>query len=246
MSVTIGALSECEFCTNVRIKRAKFYPGPIRYFRRPINFPKGFYSNTPPPNYLMADDEYMASPSRVHYTKKPNNNNLDEEEISDLFKNLSREDLNKILEMANEKEEVNNFNKISYNAPAQNSRILYKTPIQTNSQFNDANSINNIFTNMMSNRGFEASVLYTDSKIAKEEVLPKPVNLREGDYDISYTKHVPSYAKPNYKVENFGELPLEDNKSKLTSVSSYNVPHYSVCIYIYFNTYNLHPYYPHL
>lgn len=72
---------------------------------------------------------------------------------------------------------------------------------------------------------------FTDSKVMQEEQLPKPVNLREDDYEVSYTNNVANIVKPSsYKLENFGDLPLMDYNSKRDTVSSYHVPHYSVSI----------------
>ncbi|CAH2085048.1 unnamed protein product [Euphydryas editha] len=71
----------------------------------------------------------------------------------------------------------------------------------------------------------------TDSSTMQEEVLPKPINLRTNDPDVSYTNDVVSVVKPatSYKLENFAELPLmEYENSKLHKVNSYSVPHYSV------------------
>lgn len=72
--------------------------------------------------------------------------------------------------------------------------------------------------------------VYTDSSIMAEEKLPKPLNLRE-DYDVSYTNNVPTIVKAeqnSYKIENFGDLPLMGYNSKLDTLSSYHVPHYTV------------------
>ncbi|CAB3254384.1 unnamed protein product [Arctia plantaginis] len=63
----------------------------------------------------------------------------------------------------------------------------------------------------------------------EEEKLPPPVNMREEDYESSFTNNVPKVVKPeSYDVQNFGDLPLMDYNSKLHDVSSYHVPHYSV------------------
>lgn len=85
-------------------------------------------------------------------------------------------------------------------------------------------------------------VVYTDSKIMPEENLPKPMNLREEqDYDVSYTNNVPTVVKAepssSYRLENFGDLPLMNYNSKLDTLSSYHVPHYTVSI-----TYRIHSY----
>ncbi|XP_035450573.2 uncharacterized protein LOC118276383 [Spodoptera frugiperda] len=65
----------------------------------------------------------------------------------------------------------------------------------------------------------------------EEETLPPPINMREVDFDASYTHNVPTVVKADsdsYAVENFGDLPLMNHNSKLHSVSSYHVPHYTV------------------
>lgn len=73
--------------------------------------------------------------------------------------------------------------------------------------------------------------IFTDSSMIKEEELPRPVNLREEEQALSYTNNVPTVveADSNYEVKNFGDLPLMNyQNSKLHTVSSYNVPHYTV------------------
>lgn len=67
----------------------------------------------------------------------------------------------------------------------------------------------------------------------EEEKLPPPTNMRHEDYDVSYTNNVPTIVKADsdsYQVESFGDLPLMNYNSKLHSVSSYHVPHYTVSI----------------
>lgn len=73
--------------------------------------------------------------------------------------------------------------------------------------------------------------IYTDSSLIKEEELPKPANLWEEEQVVSNTNNVPTVVKADssYEVKNFGDLPLMNyDNSKLHSVSSYNVPHYTV------------------
>ncbi|KOB65404.1 Uncharacterized protein OBRU01_22801 [Operophtera brumata] len=82
------------------------------------------------------------------------------------------------------------------------------------------------YTNTQNN-----GALFTDSKVMPEENLPKPLNLRdEQDFDVSFTNNVPTVVKadPSYKLENFGDLPLMNYNSKLDTLSSYHVPHYTV------------------
>ncbi|XP_069358087.1 uncharacterized protein [Maniola hyperantus] len=81
--------------------------------------------------------------------------------------------------------------------------------------------------NVMNDRNY----IFTDSSTWKEEELPKPINLREDDYDVSSTNNVRSFAKPesSYQLGNFADLPLMDYEhSKLERVNSYSVPYYSV------------------
>lgn len=69
------------------------------------------------------------------------------------------------------------------------------------------------------------------SKDLPEELLPRPVNLRdEADiYDVSHSNNVHTVVKADsYKLENFGSLPLMNYNSKLDTLSSYHVPHYTV------------------
>lgn len=79
---------------------------------------------------------------------------------------------------------------------------------------------------------YQSNNVVKDTYMDKEEQLPKPVNLREyEEYQVSFTNNVPSVVKADssYKLENFGELPVMNyQNSKLHSVSSYNVPQYTV------------------
>lgn len=105
----------------------------------------------------------------------------------------------------------------------------------------DMNEINQYF-NFVQNFNDLATKdghIFTDSSIMKEEELPRPVNLREEEYVVSHTMDVPTVveADSSYDVENFGELPLMNyENSKLNSVSSYNVPHYTVSTIIWLLT----------
>lgn len=253
----------CQNCPHVRVKRAKYYSSPYMRYRKTYKpeFPKGYYSYTPPPNYLSNDGPQIdndAPPKQFHVKRQKSN--LNDDDINNLFKNLSKEDIDKILEFANGKDsptpnlypseqalyyatsvtteramniEFYSADEASMNSHQQyNGQAYIQQPQTTLATMPYAGDINNVFSDPNQN-GFQT--LFTDEKIMKEEELPKPLNLREEDnYDISYTKHKPVYAKPpsqgSYKLENFGRLPLSDHSSKLTSVSSYNVPHYSVSI----------------
>lgn len=122
-------------------------------------------------------------------------------------------------------QDVLNPGPVVYQNEAPNPRIIYSNPpgippLQTPGQIS------------FLNQNAEGSI-FTDSSVMKEETLPKPSNLRD-DYEISYTNNVEKVVKSessSYKVEDFGELPLMNYyDSKLHSVSSYNVPHYTVSI----------------
>ncbi|CAG9787967.1 unnamed protein product [Diatraea saccharalis] len=98
-----------------------------------------------------------------------------------------------------------------------------------NNQFSFVDSyiqqeLNNVATRQVVGNDIEPK------KPVQEEELPKPINLREDyDFEVSNTDNVPRVVKASsYKVENFGELPLMNYNSKLHTVSSYHVPHYSV------------------
>lgn len=68
------------------------------------------------------------------------------------------------------------------------------------------------------------------NKVLSEEILPRPVNLRDDqDFEASFTNKVPVVnVDPSYQLENFGNLPLMNYNSKLDTLSSYHVPHYTV------------------
>lgn len=85
----------------------------------------------------------------------------------------------------------------------------------------------NIQNDAQYSKGYDNS---NDFNQQREEQLPKPTNLRdETDYEVSYTNKIPFVTSvDNYKLENFGDLPLMEYNSKLASSDSYNVPHYTV------------------
>ncbi|KPJ16176.1 hypothetical protein RR48_08181 [Papilio machaon] len=73
--------------------------------------------------------------------------------------------------------------------------------------------------------------IFTHGKVMQEEQLPIPSNLRYEDHFASFTNNDPAVVKADtssYKVESFGSLPLMNYDSKLHTVSSYKVPHYTV------------------
>lgn len=102
---------------------------------------------------------------------------------------------------------------------------------QSNQQFAVVDSyMQQAINGLGSNSG---SSIFTDGKVMQEEQLPMPSNLRYEDHYVSFTNNDPAVVKADpssYKVESFGSLPLMNYDSKLHTVSSYNVPHYTVSI----------------
>ncbi|XP_064072378.1 uncharacterized protein LOC135193511 [Vanessa tameamea] len=270
---------------------------PFKFYNRPpFSHPiRGPFSYTPPPGYTANDvGPPISSNSRPYkVSKKPTNEGLGDEDINNLFKYLSKKDLDKIVQYANEKER----SAMRYREPSYNSNYEYSPDFNSNENIpskyqayesyrvlnspntrpdenryhdpdNDSSKVkyeNSPFAGPLNNYGpysqgqldgeesmhksqfsfldahiqkeiddmsFENRDKYTDSRTMQEELLPRPTNLRNDDYDISFTNDVPSVLKPetsSYKLENFAELPLMGyENSKLHSVNSYSVPHYSV------------------
>ncbi|XP_063381828.1 uncharacterized protein LOC134668277 [Cydia fagiglandana] len=310
---------------HIRVKRGKYYSYPSRFYRRPPNsYPvKGAFSITPPPGYIV-DDEEPPYPGRPHdprpkvSSKRPNDG-LRDEDTNNIIKYLSKQDLDKLIDMASEREryrensverrpykrdesrvkdteyptpgyslngpykiyESDKFNRNGplvqesdsipinfkpqdeiYNGPfrSQNTEEFRPKPQEYDSKYNgpyaptdllnyveDATQSKIVYVNhdtanlqteeSMQNKQMSYLNAYIHHEIndmpnldngQREELLPKPVNLREEDFDISYTNNVPTVVRPSYKVESFGDLPLMSNAHKLDTVSSYKVPHYTV------------------
>ncbi|XP_046977898.1 uncharacterized protein LOC124543679 [Vanessa cardui] len=272
------------------MRRSKHYPSsPFKFYNRPPFSPpiRGPFSYTPPPGYTANDIGPPISSNARPYkvSKKPTNEGLGDEDINNLFKYLSKKDLDKIVKYANEKER----SAMRYREPSDNSNYEYSPDFNNNDNIpkqayekilngpdeyrshgldNDSSNVkyessqfagpvNNYQPYSQRNLDGEASMhqsqfsfldahiqrqiedmsfenrnRYTDGITDQEELLPRPTNLRNDDYDISFTNDVPSVVKPessSYKLENFADLPLMGyENSKLHSVNSYNVPHYSV------------------
>ncbi|KAG7298887.1 hypothetical protein JYU34_017344 [Plutella xylostella] len=228
-----------------RVKRSKYFssppPGAIRYFKRPppTEFNKGTFSYTPPPNYMSEDEDLPyptgSFPSRPpQVMKKPL---LNDEDINNFVRYLSKQDLDKIVELANERDRNNRFK----NANGNEDRFNLNGPYVSNNVSPYSGPPNN---NGFANQGhMQQKVTYDNGpnqlgnnnqggySTNDEELLPKPVNLRDDGDNVlgAYTQNVPSIARPlsSYKVEGFGDLPVMDYHSKMFMTSSYNVPHYS-------------------
>ncbi|XP_063891673.1 rho GTPase-activating protein gacJ-like [Helicoverpa armigera] len=324
-----------------RVKRGKYYNSPpLRFYNRPpYTIPiKGPFSYTPPP--FMKDDEPPYPGSRPYKVSKPRptNDGLADDDINNLVKHLSKQDLDKIIEFASGKNQVADYehsrpykrensnrtpytkefyrgnddtkyreekpyetelkkyvnyvteatpmkyapqtdspypsdtepNHVSYYGPQ---NVEYDTPPpdfrpQDDRPFKSSPSDNGpptqykpFFSQAESSQfkvygpqnGLGASneeslinqnignpqapPTYSDTsdpslhEMTEEEKLPPPINMREIDFDVSYTNNVPTVVKADsssYQVESFGDLPLMNYNSKLHSVSSYHVPHYTV------------------
>ncbi|CAH2046775.1 unnamed protein product, partial [Iphiclides podalirius] len=280
---------------NLRMKRAKYYSSPPqRLYKRPPTSPHGAFSYTPPPNYMMDDEDQVPNYRPSRHSRRPGNEGLGDEDIHNLMKYLSKKDLDKIVEYAVEKDKYmvtrgekpiyskpeNNYDhtqdfernqKFSFRGPYANPDNGYKQtnidyPYHRGNQIAESNPTGPLDGSLQDAPGklyFDAPLeseetiksqqfavldayiqqeingmggekglsIFTDGKDMREEQLPAPLNLRHEDYDISFTNNVPTVVKADgssYKVESFGELPLMNYNSKLHSVSSYNVPHYTV------------------
>jgi hypothetical protein len=293
----------------VRVKRAKYYSSPpMRYYRKPpAPFPvKGYFSYTPPPNYMDSEDSPYPGSFRPNKVSKSPTDGLADEDISSLVTNLSEKDFDRLMEYSKRKykkiydyNDVTNIddtipkqyqlsydaeknvpkgqytkdtkeynvaytekvNKIENKPEDSNYRGPYapsfsinnpiyveekpyyaspsKTPNNTPQDLSDVqlNTEESMKRNQFSflNAYIEQDLnnrppVVSDNEATEEEKLPKPINLREDDdYTASSTNNAPKIVKSHsYKVENFGDLPLMDYHSKLHTVSSYHVPHYSV------------------
>ncbi|XP_028156923.1 uncharacterized protein LOC114350351 [Ostrinia furnacalis] len=90
----------------LRVKRAKYYSSPSRFYRKPPPpfLTKGAFSYTPPPNYMESDDPHPGSfRPKVSTSKRPVNDGLGDDDINNLVKHLSKQDLDRIIEFAGEK-----------------------------------------------------------------------------------------------------------------------------------------------
>ncbi|XP_030028278.2 uncharacterized protein LOC115445916 [Manduca sexta] len=299
-----GRCKTCRFIPYKRIKRGK-YPGPPKryYSRPPVSFPYiGAFSYTPPPNYMAEDDEPRPGPpSPYKVSKRPSNDGLGDDEINNLMKHLTKQDLDKIIEFAQEKQReerpypnsLDNFSNQYNKYPKKREEIdIYKAnnddfkafeqfekevsfpqreettfkykdnipPAEKekkytfNGPYIDQKPYDNYATEEPENYVVKSRVVYQSDGTKQfenqqttfnkqeyfganqngdsndKEYLPKPSNLRD-HYDGSYTDNVPNVVKPEasaYKVENFGDLPLMNYNSKLDTVSSYHVPHYTI------------------
>lgn len=128
----------CRFREYTRVKRGRFYSSPpIRFYNTPpMPIPiQGPFSYTPPP--VMTDDSPPYPGNRPYKVSKrppvPSNDGLGDDDISNLVKHLSKQDLDKIIEFAQEKgQSYNKYRDIyhtnEYSRPysKRESRIVYK------------------------------------------------------------------------------------------------------------------------
>ncbi|XP_026736777.1 uncharacterized protein LOC113500260 [Trichoplusia ni] len=254
-----------------RVKRGK-YPGtPLRFYNRPpLSFPiNGPFSYTPPP--FMEEAPYPGSrPYKV--SRRPTNDGLGDDDINNLVQHLTKQDLDKILEFAYDKDKYNEKSKyVEYKYSQSQKKESIVKPAYTNDHYRGNPEPSNNFHYQNENpyeKEMREMIKYVnyvtqatpvrdelqddrpapyDFKVSQntypgpsnpqipetneEDNLPPPVNMRPADYVASYTNNVPTVVQAessSYKLENFGDLPLMDYNSKLHSVSSYHVPHYTV------------------
>ncbi|XP_045769877.1 uncharacterized protein LOC123870555 isoform X2 [Maniola jurtina] len=248
-----------EYARNKRAKyysipSYKHYSRPTYSYsnRSPFTYSYGHISN---------DIGLASKPKPYKVSKSPFNEGLGDDDFNNLLKYLSHKDLDKIVEFAAEKErnsdkyrdtdnyensgqfDSDEFRNIDYeeDSPYSHDPNIPFNFKYKNVEHKPSTSYPQMQTIMYTQipTGDEGSELFmndrnyifTDSNTMAEEELPKPLNLREDDYDISSTNNVRSFAKPetSYILENFADLPLMDYEhSKLERVNSYSVPHYSV------------------
>ncbi|XP_047024848.1 early nodulin-75-like [Helicoverpa zea] len=329
-----------------RVKRGKYYNSPpLRFYNRPpYTIPiKGPFSYTPPP--FMKDEEPPYPGSRPYKVSKPRptNDGLADDDINNLVKHLSKQDLDKIIEFASGKNQVVDYehsrpykrensnrtpytkefyrgnddskyreekpyesefkkyvnyvtestpmkyapqadspyptdtepNQVSFYGPQNVEPPSYTSeydspppdfrpqdkpykispsesspptpykpffPKAESSQFQvygpqnglgASNEESLINQNIGNPQAYSGTSDPSHHEMTEEEKLPPPINMREIDFDVSYTNNVPTVVKADsssYQVESFGDLPLMNYNSKLHSVSSYHVPHYTVSI----------------
>lgn len=255
-----------------RNKRAKYYSIPLnKYYNRP-SYSQSYKGPTYSSSYGYTSNDIGLPTSKLRpykLSKRPINEGLGDEDFGNLIRYLSSKDLDKIVEVAAEKQKYadyyndvdesdedfsgNNFWNVDYE---KDSPDLYPNPnkqFEYNKHSNIAGYPQTYINSMYSKIPMQEEIeklslldeyiqreinvmsdgnnIFTDSSTMKEEELPKPSNLREDDYDGSFTNNVPSVVNPefSYRLENFADLPLMGyENSKLEKVNSYSVPHYSV------------------
>ncbi|XP_050678680.1 uncharacterized protein LOC126974959 [Leptidea sinapis] len=296
---------------NVRVKRGKYSNSPQRFYNQPPPvyrtrgpFNENSHYSRPPRPYKVSSyegipyDDYRGSEnayrpsSRNKYPEMMNeeypaskdssrNEEITDEDLSNIVRNLSKKDLDKIFEMASQGENKNfeeyhpnyseiipqefeeikpfisnahNFefkeainylpghisggdeNNLLHNdiqntfvdTDESNQYSFIDSFIQQDLGQSEHNSNNNMYSEDSITPQNNQGVIYSDN--SQEEILPKPDNLRE-DFVGAHTKIVPSIlrAESMYQLENIANLPLMNyENSKLESVNSYRVPHYTV------------------
>lgn len=131
-------------------------------------------------------------------------------------------------------EEFNDYQNANPIRDHSNNQATYATEPTPLSAYHTNHIYNTLLDTQESSRQATYSNIHnngvTDSKVLTEEMLPRPVNLRDDqDFEVSFTHNVPKFVKAeSYKLENFGDLPLMNYNSKLDTLSSYHVPHYTV------------------
>lgn len=168
-----GYCKKCFFIPNRRIKRGKYYSNPPQrfYSRPPVSFPHiGAFSYTPPPNYMVEDDSPYPGPpgSRPYKVSSHPNEGLADEEINNLMKYLTKQDLDKILDFANGQRQKNQplykFDKENNNYIKKANLSLYKAETNNNEVF--SKNYDNEEEKEEANHLFKANVQYIDQSSA--------------------------------------------------------------------------------
>lgn len=208
-------------------------------YRKPPN--KEYLSQQLNYQGINPDINYMKDSSKIMYanSESPTPDKLiNSQDIIDYEMNVRNADYMKDISTqftySNLPNIENGLLKTKYKNLEDNQSYIQHTGLDMNEVKEDFNLAYN-FNEMITKDGH----IFTDDSILQDEELPKPLNLREEEQVISHTKNVPRVVKADssYEVKNFGDLPLMNyHNSKLESVSSYHVPHYTVSTIILINS----------
>ncbi|GBP39680.1 hypothetical protein EVAR_25504_1 [Eumeta japonica] len=170
-------------------------------------------------------------------------------DIANLVRSLSKNDLDRIIEYAGEKSgrpyirnaidgpaeyDGDDHRRPSRGRPGRPAGAGPRSPVGSPYVPDGAPSPSHAYGNSELGAGMVADrdpLLFVTDRYREEE-FPNVSSFRDdsADFDISYTKNIESVIKPvaDYKLGNFGELPLMNEESKTKSIDSYNVAHYTV------------------
>lgn len=171
-----------------------------------------------------------------NYNSPQNKNNNYTPEIPKNLNNLQNDNMNYFQEIiSNNYQSKNNYDSKDtwkQNGPQNENYSIRETAVNGDLNAQDQILFLDEYIQNEMNKQRPDMNMYSGSINLQDQPLPSPSNLREQDYEISYTNNIPQVVNADnnpYKVENFADLPLMNyDDSKLDTVNSYNVPHYTV------------------